>query len=79
MDRTWCRRVRDRASDHLEAKIPPGERERFEHHLASCVRCTRFVEEIRQTVHRLNALPREPMPPAMKARLLQALHPRRTP
>jgi anti-sigma factor RsiW len=74
-----CRRVRDRASDHLEARIPPGGRERFERHLARCASCARFVEEIRQTVHRLDTLPREPMPPAMKARLLQALHPRRTP
>lgn len=79
MDPLTCRQVADRASDLLDGKLPPGERERFECHLAACGSCTRFVQEIRQTVRRLNSLPREPMPPGMKERLLQALHDRHIP
>lgn len=79
MDRLTCQQVEVRASDLLDGKIPPGEREPVERHLSACGSCTRFVQEIRQTVRRLNALPREPMPPGMKERLRQALHDRHTP
>lgn len=79
MDPLTCGQVADRASDLLDGKIPPGERARVERHLAGCGRCSRFVQEIRLSVRRLNALPREPMPPGMKERLLQALHDRHIP
>jgi anti-sigma factor RsiW len=73
-----CGNVTDRASDYLDATMAPGERERFARHLASCVGCTRYVEEIRQTIHGLGSLPREPMPDDMKERLRQALHSRQS-
>ena len=76
--RLSCQNVTDRASDYLEGAIPPGERDRFGQHLATCVNCIRFFQEIRQTIHRLSSLPREPMPADMKERLRQALHSRQS-
>ena len=67
-----------RASEYLDEVLPPGGREDFERHLATCPDCTREVDELRQTIHRLRSLPREPMPAEMKERLRQALHSRQS-
>lgn len=73
-----CEDVKQRASDYLDEALPPGAREPFEQHLATCVNCARYLQEIRQTIHRLGTLPREPMPDPMKELLLRALHNRQS-
>jgi anti-sigma factor (TIGR02949 family) len=76
--RLACDDVMQRVTEYLDEALPPGAQGAFEQHLAECVNCTRYLQEIRQTVHRLGALPREPMPASMKDRLLQALHSRQS-
>lgn len=76
--RLACDDVMQRVTEYLDGALPPGAAAAFERHLAECANCTRYLQEIRQTIHRLNALPREPMPAAMKDRLLQALHSRQS-
>lgn len=77
-ERLSCKTVMDRAGEYLDEASPPSERELVERHLAACVDCARFFQEIRQTVRALRSLPREPMPPALKERLRQALHDRQS-
>jgi anti-sigma factor RsiW len=76
--RLACDDVMQRVTEYLDEALPPGAKGAFERHLAECVNCTRYLQEIRQTVYRLGALPREPMPASMKDRLLQALHSRQS-
>ena len=76
--RLACDDVMQRVTEYLDKALPPGETTALERHLAECVNCTRYLQEIRQTIHRLGALPREPMPAPMKDRLLQALHSRQS-
>jgi len=76
--RLACDDVMQRVTEYLDEALPPGEAANFERHLAECAACARHLQEIRQTIHRLGALPREPMPAPMKDRLLQALHSRQS-
>lgn len=76
--RLACDDVMQRVTEYLDEALPPGAKPRFEQHLAECANCTRHIDEIRQTVQRLGALPREPMPAAMRDRLLQTLRSRQS-
>lgn len=76
--RLTCDDVVGGITEFLDDVLPPGGRERFEEHLSTCVNCSRYFEEIRQTVQRLGAQPREPMPQRMKETLLSALHNRQS-
>lgn len=76
--RLACDDVMQRVTEYLDEALPPGAKGAFEQHLAGCANCARHLQEIRQTIHRLGALPREPMPASMKDRLLQALHSRQS-
>jgi mycothiol system anti-sigma-R factor len=76
--RLACDDVMQRVTEYLDQALPPGATQAFDRHLAECADCARHLQEIRQTIHRLGALPREPMPASMKDRLLQALHSRQS-
>jgi len=76
--RLACDDVMQRVTEYLDEALPPGAKEALERHLAGCASCTRHLQEIRHTIHRLGALPREPMPASMKDRLLQALRSRQS-
>lgn len=76
--RLACDDVMQRVTEYLDEALPPGARGAYERHLSECADCNRHLQEIRQTIHRLGALPREPMPASMKDRLLQALHSRQS-
>jgi anti-sigma factor RsiW len=76
--RLACDDVMQRVTEYLDEALPPGVTADLERHLADCANCTRYLQEIRHTIHRLGALPREPMPAPMKDRLLQALHSRQS-
>ncbi len=76
--RLSCEDLMQRTSEYLDEALPPGEREAFDRHLATCAPCTHQLREILQTIQRLRSLPREPMPSEMKERLRQALHSRQS-
>lgn len=76
--RLACDDVMQRVTEYLDEALPPGAAAAFERHLAECPPCARHLQEIRQTIHHLAALPREPMPAPMKDRLLQALRGRQS-
>jgi len=67
-----CDQITDGVDAYLAGALPPGHMHRFERHLRDCRRCRRRVEGVRWTVACLRGLPREPVPPAMKLRLLRA-------
>lgn len=67
-----CRQVVEVVTDYLEGAMPPGERLRFDHHLALCEGCQAYLEQIR-TVIRVAGRPAvDAVPPETMAGLLRA-------
>ena len=67
-----CREVVEVVTDYLEGAMPPGERLRFDHHLALCEGCQVYLEQIR-TVIRVAGRPAvDAVPPETMAGLLRA-------
>ncbi len=67
-----CREVVEVVTDYLEGAMPPGERLRFDHHLALCESCQAYLEQIR-TVIRVAGRPAvDAVPPETMAGLLRA-------
>ena len=67
-----CREVVEVVTDYLEGAMPPGERLRFDHHLAMCEGCQAYLEQLR-TVIRVAGRPAvDAVPPETMAGLLRA-------
>jgi anti-sigma factor RsiW len=67
-----CRKVVEVVTDYLEGTMPPGERLRFDHHLALCEGCQAYLEQMR-TVIRVAGRPAvDAVPPETMAGLLRA-------
>jgi anti-sigma factor RsiW len=45
-----CREFAEFIGEFLDGELPSAERQAFEHHLARCGNCTRYLESYRQTV-----------------------------
>ena len=45
-----CRELVELVTDYLEGALSPGDRARFEAHIAGCEGCTHYVEQIRATI-----------------------------
>jgi anti-sigma factor RsiW len=58
-----CQRAVELITDYLEESLPVRERARFEAHLAGCVHCTRYLDQMRATVKTLGRLEPESIPP----------------
>ena len=51
-----CREVVELVTDYLEGQLTPGDRERFEMHLAICEPCVTYLEQMRLTIGAAGAL-----------------------
>ncbi len=51
-----CREVVELVTDYLEGQLTPGDRERFETHLAICEPCVAYLEQMRLTIGAAGAL-----------------------
>jgi anti-sigma factor RsiW len=67
-----CQELVELVTDYLEGALPPGERERFEAHLAECEGCANYVTQMRTTVRLVGALCEEDLHPAARETLLGA-------
>lgn len=45
-----CKELVELVTDYFEDALPASERLRFEDHLAGCVPCTRYLEQMRRTI-----------------------------
>ena len=65
-----CRELVELVTDHLEARLAPAARARFEAHLGPCDGCRGYLEQIRQTIRLAGRAREEDVPePARKALL----------
>ena len=67
-----CREVVEVVTDYLEGAMPPGERLRFDHHLAVCEGCQDYLEQMRTVIRvvgrpAVDAVPAETMPGLLRA------------
>lgn len=67
-----CREFVEIVTDYLEGTLAPGERERFEAHLAVCPGCQIYLEQIRETVRLSGKLTEDSISPEAQSELLQA-------
>ena len=72
-DELACRELVELVTEYLEGALDPAERSRVDAHLTECDGCAAYLDQIRATIEATHALPREPVPPALLARLLDAL------
>jgi predicted anti-sigma-YlaC factor YlaD len=67
-----CREVVEMVTDYLEGAMAPGDRRRFDDHLADCDDCQAYLEQMR-TVLRVAGRPiADAVPPETMAGLLRA-------
>jgi anti-sigma factor RsiW len=45
-----CQELVELVTDYLEGELTPGERARFEAHIAECPGCATYLEQIRTTI-----------------------------
>ena len=69
-----CRRFQENLNAYLDRVLDPGTVQDLEAHLADCPRCQTAVAFERRLRHLLReAMPPEPAPPGLRARILDAL------
>jgi anti-sigma factor RsiW len=65
-----CREFVEQVTSFLEGDLEAADEERFIDHLALCDGCDRYLDQIRQTVHKLRDLPAEALSPENRENLL---------
>jgi anti-sigma factor RsiW len=66
-----CQELVELVTDYLEGVLPVAQRDRFDAHLARCLGCRHFVEQMRQTLRIVGQLSEESLSPAAQSELLQ--------
>ena len=67
-----CKELVELVTDYLEDAMAPADVLRFEAHLEECDGCTRYVEQMRETISALGHLPPESLTPEAERRMLMA-------
>lgn len=67
-----CQALVELITDYLEDRLSPGDRRRFEAHLADCELCRMYVDQFRQIVRTLGRLPAESLSGEAQAALVAA-------
>ncbi len=67
-----CKELVEIVTDYLEDRLHAADRYRFEQHLAGCDGCTRYVEQMRQTIRLVGTLREEDVPEPIRDALLVA-------
>jgi anti-sigma factor RsiW len=67
-----CHEVIELLGDYLEDALAPDDRRRVEEHLAGCDNCTRYLEQMRETIRLTGMLTEEQVPEEQKQELVEA-------
>lgn len=60
-----CQQVVEMVTDYLEGALAPGDRDRFEAHLAGCPHCTEYLAQMRETIRLAGQITPEDLSPKM--------------
>lgn len=69
-DELACNELVELVTDYLEDALPQSERSRIDHHIATCDGCTRYIEQIRETITAAGRLTPDDVPAPVVDRLL---------
>lgn len=67
-----CKEMVELITEYLENALTPDDRARFESHLSICGDCTRYLEQMRQTIWLTGTLTEEQLAPDARDALLHA-------
>jgi predicted anti-sigma-YlaC factor YlaD len=67
-----CREVVEAVTDYLEGTMAPGDRLRFDHHLALCEGCRDYLEQMRTVIRVAGRPVADAVPSETMAGLLRA-------
>lgn len=67
-----CQQLVERITSYLDDALPTEDRQRLERHLALCLGCRAFLEQMRVTLRLLGGLSAEDIPDGMRQGLLTA-------
>jgi predicted anti-sigma-YlaC factor YlaD len=70
--RLTCHEVVELVTDYLEGALSEDDHLRVEEHLSLCDGCTRYLEQMRETIRLTGMLTEEQIPDEQKADLLEA-------
>jgi hypothetical protein len=67
-----CQELVELVTDYLEDALTPTERGRFDAHIAKCGGCTRYLEQLRETIRLTGTITTDDLTPAAERALLEA-------
>ena len=67
-----CREFVELVTDYFEGVLSPADTARFEEHIADCVWCTRYLEQMRVTIATVGHIDEASISPQVKEELLHA-------
>ena len=79
MDELVCRELVEMITDYLDGALTAQQARRFEEHLAGCVGCETYLEQMRHTLRDLSRLPGATLPDSARDALVAALRNRPQP
>jgi anti-sigma factor RsiW len=67
-----CKDLVEAVTDYLEGAMAPGERRRFDRHLAGCEGCQEYLDQLRSVIRVVGRPTVDAVPPGTMAGLLRA-------
>jgi predicted anti-sigma-YlaC factor YlaD len=67
-----CQELVELVTEYLEGSMAPGRRLLFEEHIAFCSPCSRYLNQMRETIAITGALREEDLDPDSRAMMLRA-------
>jgi len=67
-----CKDLVEAVTDYLEGTMAPGERRRFDRHLAGCEGCQEYLDQLRSVIRVVGRPTVDAVPPGTMAGLLRA-------
>ena len=67
-----CQQMVELVTDYLEGSLGWRDRRRFEKHLRACHACSRYIEQMRETLDLLGAVPLDTLSTEAQSTLLDA-------
>lgn len=67
-----CQELVELVTDYLEGALDPADRRRFDAHIAGCGGCTRYLEQLRETIRLTGTITTADLTPDVERALLAA-------
>jgi predicted anti-sigma-YlaC factor YlaD len=65
-----CQELVELVTGYLELALEPGDLRRFEEHIAGCGNCTRYLEQLRETIRLTGTISTDDLTPEAESELL---------